>query len=260
MSVLDKICKKKREHVEVQKSQTPLSELKRTIQIAPEPLSFINKIKNETGTAIIAEVKKASPSQGALRKNFDPVKIAKTYKDNDATCLSILTDEPYFQGCDQYLRDIKAAVPLPALRKDFMIDPYQIYESRALGADCVLLIMAALNDEEASNLYNLGTDLGMDVLIEVHDLTELDRALDLSPSMIGINNRNLKTLKIDIQTSVDLYASIPDNIVTIAESGIENRQTIDMLERTGFDGFLIGTSLIRSPDIGDALKKMRARP
>lgn len=256
MSVLNEICTKKRAHVESQKEKTPLSALENKIKTTPPPVGFIDALTQKPGTAVIAEVKKTSPSEGVLRPDFDPVHIAHTYQQSGACCLSVLTDEPYFQGQDQYLKNIKAEISLPVLRKDFMIDPYQIYESRALGADCILLIMAALSDEEAGTLFDLSSNLSMDILVEVHNEQELDRALKLNPKMIGINNRNLKTLQVDVQTSFDLAKQIPDNIIKISESGLKDKDTLQNLEQAGYHGFLIGSSLIKQKNIGQALQNL----
>ncbi len=253
MSVLDEICERKKEHVTAQKAAIPLEALKAQIKAAPAPKGFIKALQSSSAPAIIAEVKKASPSKGIIREDFDPVQIAGIYEENGAACISVLTDEPYFQGHDEYLRDIRGAASLPLLRKDFMIDPYQIHESRALGADCILLIMAALSDELATELYSLAAELGMDVLVEVHDAEELERALALSPAMIGVNNRNLKTLEVDINTSHELAKYMPNHILKVAESGISGRDTIDNLIKAGYQAFLIGESLMRQANIGAAL-------
>ena len=172
-------------------------------------------------------------------------------------CLSVLTDEPYFQGHDDYIGLVKKSSSLPVLRKDFMIDPYQIYESRALGADCILLIMAALNHDDARRMNGIAHDLGMDVLVEVHDETELRAALELAPAMIGINNRNLKTLTVDLQTSHTLSKMIPEGVLKVAESGISTPENIAALQASGFGAFLVGESLMRQDDIGAALRKLR---
>ncbi len=256
MSVLEEICARKAEHVTLKKAEIPLSALKEQIKYTPPPAGFINAIKKQSATALIAEVKKASPSKGLIRKDFDPLVIAQTYETAGATCLSVLTDEPYFQGHDEYLKRIKATVKTPALRKDFMIDPYQIYESRALGADCILIIMAALTDEMAAELYNCATDLGMDVLVEVHNKEELERAKLLAPQMIGVNNRNLKTLSVDIQTSFDLLKHIPDEVVKVAESGISTAETIQSLRNNGYNAFLVGESLMRQDNIAHAVHSL----
>ena len=259
MSVLHEICKKKRAHVEKQKNAHPLNEIKNRIADQSPSRGFIDRIKtvNAAGIALITEVKKASPSKGLIRADFDPASIAKIYEDNGAACVSVLTDEPYFQGTDAHFISARTAIELPMIRKDFMIDPYQIYESRALGADCILLIMAALDDSLAAELYGLATDLGMDVLVEIHDAEELERALTLNPAMIGINNRNLKTLSVDVQTSFNLVSDIPENCVKIAESGLSDHNTLTKLKTAGFSGFLVGESLMRQDDIRSAVKKLR---
>lgn len=255
-TVLEKICARKAEHVEEKKKSTSLEELKERILRAPQPKGFIKAIKAQNGPALIAEVKKASPSKGIIREDFDPTNIAGIYEDNGATCLSVLTDEPYFQGCDDYLLSVKKHVNIPALRKDFMIDPYQIYESRALGADCILIIMAALSDEMAKEIYALATSLNMDALVEVHNEEELERSLQFNPEMIGVNNRNLKTLEVDIQTSLDLLPLIPSSAVKIAESGISKASTIKEFTAAGYNAFLVGESLMRQDDIAAATRSL----
>lgn len=255
MSVLDQICARKQEHIRIKKAQTPLAALEQKIEQQEPPRGFITAIR-ERSPALIAEVKKASPSKGVIRDDFDPVAIAEAYKRAGATCLSVLTDEPYFQGNDEYLVNVKNAVPLPLLRKDFMLDPYQIYESRALGADCVLLIMAALSDSQAGDLYRLAVELGMDVLVEIHDADELNRALAIDAAMIGINNRNLKTLEVDIGTSRRLAPLFPNSTIKIAESGIETHEQLTCLHSLGFHGFLVGESLMRQENIELAARKL----
>lgn len=259
MNTLDRICADKRVHLQRKMAQTPLALLEKKIEEQSLPRGFIKALKNKT-RAVIAEVKKASPSKGIIRADFDAPAIARLYQESGAACLSVLTDEPYFQGHDDYLAAIRSAVTLPLLRKDFMIDAYQIYESRALGADCILLIMAALDDSSAQAFYTLSDRLGMDVLIEVHDADELDRALmlDIDPrrAMIGVNNRNLKTLAVDKATGMTLAEKIPPHFTRVAESGIETAADIAAFEKAGYGAFLIGESLMRQTDIGDALKKL----
>lgn len=233
-----------------------MADLQYLVSDKPLPSGFLSKMKSTTGTAIITEVKKASPSKGIIREDFSPVEIAKIYKESGATCLSVLTDEPYFKGHDDFLIDIKKNVDIPVLRKDFMIDPYQIYESRALGADCVLLIMAALDNAMARDLYETAVGLGMDVLVEVHDLKELERVLMLNPMMVGVNNRNLKTLEVDINTSIELSMNIPSTTYRISESGIGSRETIKNLQNVGYEGFLVGESLMRQNDIKSAVRNL----
>lgn len=255
-TVLDEICARKAEHVAARKAEFPLEELTPRLDEMTPCRGFIKAIQNQTDPAIIAEVKKASPSKGVIREDFDPVIIAKAYENAGATCLSVLTDGPYFQGADEYLIEVKKNVQIPVLRKDFMIDPYQIIESRLLGADCILIIMAALTDTQAADLYELATDLGMDVLVEIHNEEEMERALKLKPAMIGVNNRNLKTLDVDIQTSYEMLAKFPGNTIKVAESGISKSDTIYDLHSKGYEAFLVGESLMREQDIAAALHNL----
>ncbi len=256
MNILQEICAKKKEHVRYKKSMHDLEELEAKIDDLPMPYGFFNSLKRANGAALIAEIKKASPSKGVIREDFNPVEIAKIYESSGASCLSVLTDEPYFKGHDSFIPAIKKEVDIPILRKDFMVDPYQIYESRVIGADCVLLIMAALHDNLALELYETAKSLNLDILVEVHDLEELERALKLDPMMIGVNNRNLKTMEIDINTSYDLLMNIPDNIYKISESGIGDNATITGLHGAGYQGFLVGESLMRCDNIADAVHKL----
>lgn len=254
-NILKQICTDKKTHIRRKQAQTPLSALEAKIENLPLIPGFISKLKS-SNAALIAEVKKASPSKGIIRENFDPVEIARIYEKSGASCLSVLTDEPYFQGKDEYLVAIRKVVSLPLLRKDFMLESYQIAESRALGADCILLIMAALSDAQAQELYEAATHYGLDALIEVHDAAELERALDLSPEMIGVNNRNLKTLEVDAQTGLDLAASIPNSILKVAESGIATHKDITAFQNAGYSAFLVGESLMRQNDIQQAVKDL----
>ncbi len=255
MSVLEQICAAKQEHIRVKKSQTPLAALQERIQLQEPPRGFQKKIRQQS-PALIAEIKKASPSKGVIRKDFDPQAIAKAYERAGASCLSVLTDEPYFQGHDDYLTRVKTVSALPVLRKDFMLDPYQIYESRALGADCVLLIMAALSDSQAAGLHALARDLGMDVLVEIHGEDELRRALAFSPDMIGVNNRSLKTLEVTLDASKHLAPLIPPPTLKIAESGIDTNADLKSLQPLGYTAFLVGESLMRQDNIEAAVKKL----
>lgn len=258
MSVLDEICARKREHISAQKSNVSLDELKARVEEQSPPRGFIRNIENisQIGIALITEVKKASPSKGIIREDFDPVEIAGNYEQAGAACISVLTDEPYFQGKDEYLKQIRKTVNIPLLRKDFMLDEYQTYESRALGADCVLLIMAALDDSQAVDLYELSEQLGMDILVEIHNQQELEKALKLNPEMIGVNNRNLKTLEVDVQTSFDLVDQMPDGITKIAESGLADYGTLERLKTAGYHGFLVGESLMKQDNIAAATQKL----
>ncbi len=254
MTILDEICDKKRAHVVAQKSKVSLDTLKSLIKDAPPPRGFFNALKNNSPNAIIAEIKKASPSAGIISKNFDPASIAQTYQTAGASCLSVLTDIPYFQGHDEFLTQARIASTLPILRKDFIVDEYQIYESRALAADCILLIMASLTDTEAANFHALAKNLGMDVLVEIHDEEECERALKLNPEIIGVNNRNLKTMHVDLQTSITVATNIPDTVFKISESGIKSAADMQTLQAIGYKGFLIGESLMRDKNTEKTLK------
>lgn len=255
MNVLEKICADKRDHVAIKKSERDLEQIKDIASAQTTPRGFINAL-NSKETALITEVKKASPSKGVIREDFDPVEIAQIYEASGATCLSVLTDEPYFQGHDDYFTAIRDEISLPMLRKDFMVDDYQIYESRAMGADCILIIMAALNDNDAAMFYNTATSLGMDSLFEVHNIEEMERALNLNPKMLGVNNRNLKTLDVDLGTGLAIGQLIPDAILKVAESGIYINADIQKLKKVGYNAFLIGESLMREDDIAQAVKSL----
>lgn len=260
--ILQEICKQKKLHVEQQKQARPLGTVKESItkQLPPRPFfQALLDAKEQQGYGIIAEIKKASPSQGLIRKDFNPEAIAQAYQSAGASCLSILTDEPYFQGRDSYINQVKEVVDLPALRKDFIIDSYQIYESRALGADCILLIMACLSDEEATTFEATAMELGMDVLVEVHDKEELVRTKTLHSSLIGINNRNLKNMQVSIDTTVELIQHVAPEKYIISESGIATHEDITYLIEQGADGFLVGTSLMKQPDIATALNTLRGK-
>ncbi len=256
-NVLEEICSKTAAHVAKQKAAIPMDAVKSNAANAPPARGFINALMRcNDRPALIAEIKKASPSKGLIRADFNPPLIARAYEQGGATCLSVLTDAPYFQGDDAYLRQAREACSLPVLRKDFMIDPYQIYESRALGADCILLIMAALSDERASELHSLAKDLGMDVLVETHNQEEVVRAQLLNPEMIGVNARNLKTLAVDIQTSHDLAPKIQTTPIRVAESGITDNASINALQASGYNAFLVGESLMRQDNITHATEKL----
>ena len=204
---------------------------------------------------MIAEIKKASPSKGIIRQNFDPILIAKSYEKGGAACLSVLTDRDYFQGHPDFIKQVKSSTKLPVLRKDFIVDPYQIYESRALGADCILLIVAALGLEEMKELEIIANDLGMAVLVESHNQLELDAALELNTPLIGINNRDLKTFEVSLKTSIDLVKSIKDRI-PITESGIFNHEDIKLMNENHINTFLVGEAFMRQADPGEALNEL----
>ncbi|MEQ8344683.1 MAG: indole-3-glycerol phosphate synthase TrpC [Sneathiellaceae bacterium] len=255
--VLTRIVDDKRGHVAARKAQLPEATLLARIAEGGPTRGFRAALARQAAArrpALIAELKKASPSKGLIRADFDPPALARAYAEGGATCLSVLTDRPYFQGEDSYLAAARAAVPLPVLRKDFMIDPYQVPESRMLGADCILLIMAALDDARARDLLDAATALGMDVLVEVHDRAELDRALALDAAMIGINNRNLKTLEVDLATAEALAPALPAGVLAVGESGLSAPADLQRLMRAGVFAFLIGESFMRQPDIAAAVR------
>ncbi|TQV79140.1 indole-3-glycerol phosphate synthase TrpC [Denitrobaculum tricleocarpae] len=250
--VLQRICDDKLAFVAARKQQTPLTALEAAAQTADPVRGFARALESRARAGrygLICEIKKASPSKGLIRADFDPPQLARAYAAGGATCLSILTDEPYFQGHDSYLQAARAAVSLPVLRKDFMLDPYQIVESRALEADCVLLIMAALSDAQAAELEATALDLGMDVLVEVHNAEELERALALKSPLLGVNNRNLKTLEIDLATTESLAARVPAGKLLIAESGLYAPEDLARMAKVGATTFLIGESLMRQDDV-----------
>lgn len=261
--VLSAICDRKRAHVAARKAAMPEAVLRRRLDNAAPPRGFAAALADKAAEGdygLIAEIKKASPSKGLIRADFDPPALARAYQAGGATCLSVLTDEPYFQGADDYLVAAREAVPLPVLRKDFIVDPYQVIESRALGADCVLLIMAALDDAAARELAAAAAALGMDVLVEVHDRAELDRALRLDARLIGINNRDLKTLKVDLATAEKLAPLVPHDRVAVGESGLNTPDDLDRLAAAGARCFLVGESLMREPDVAAATRRLLRLP
>ncbi|RED53280.1 indole-3-glycerol phosphate synthase TrpC [Aestuariispira insulae] len=257
--VLEKICNDKRAHIEACKAEISPDEMIEKARKGPRTRSFYDTLRGraEDGQfGLIAEIKKASPSKGLIREDFAPAALARAYRAGGAACLSILTDTPYFQGSNDYLIAARMVVDLPVLRKDFMLDPYQVYEARAIGADCILLIMAALDDDDADELESLAFELGMDVLIEVHNQEELDRALELRSPMIGVNNRNLKTLEIDLATTEELAAQIPDDKLLVAESGLYSHEDLVRMSKVGATTFLVGESLMRQTDVTAATKAL----
>jgi indole-3-glycerol phosphate synthase len=258
--VLARICSDKRAEVAVEKAKRGIDALRQEISGRVGPTRGFGFALKEAAAAghyaLITEIKKASPSSGLIRRDFDPVGLAKAYQAGGAACLSVLTERRHFMGEPAHLKAARAAVSLPVLRKDFIVDPWQVYESRAMGADCILLIMAAVTDAQARELEQLAISLDLDVLVEVHDHDELDRALLLETSLIGINNRNLKTLETDLTTTVALGPLVPPDRFLIAESGIRDTADLRRLSAVGPQGYLVGESLMRHADVAQAVRAL----
>jgi indole-3-glycerol phosphate synthase len=259
MSVLARICETKLIDVDERKTERPLSSLHAAARAAPPPRGFEARLRRtieDGGFGLIAEIKRASPSKGVIRADFDPPALARAYAAGGATCLSVLTDKPYFQGDDAYLMAARAEVALPVLRKDFLLDPWQVVEARAIGADCVLLILAAIDDGCARELAAAAAEYGMDTLVEVHDEAEMQRALKLDAPLIGINNRNLKTLSVDLAVTETLAPMTPPDRLLVGESGLATRADLDRLADAGVRCFLVGESLMREPDVEAATRTL----
>ena len=258
-NILEQILATKREEIDLRRTLVPEQQLLDKMADGHTPLGFVSALQRRAGEqkpGVIAEIKKASPSKGVIRADFNPAAIATSYATANATCLSILTDEQYFQGHDDYLREVRQVVTLPLLRKDFTIDAYQVYEARAMGADCILLIVSALKPADLRDLYALAQSVGLDVLIEVHDAEELAIALALGPDLIGINNRNLKTFNTNLETTIDLLSNIPAGVVVVTESGISTVADVSRMQANNVHCFLVGEAFMRATDPGQALSDL----
>ncbi len=257
--ILNKILATKREEVAKASAIKSLKEIHEEALAQPEPRDFVGNLAKKDAAnlpAVIAEIKKASPSKGVIREDFNPAEIAKSYEQAGAACLSVLTDEQYFQGSAAYLKQARDACSLPVLRKDFMIDPYQVVEARAMGADCILLIAAALELKQMQLLEDVSHELGMAVLVEVHNQKELDLALELGTPLVGINNRNLRTFDVTLQTTLDLLKNLPDDRFVITESGIFTPEDVALMRDNNVNGFLVGEAFMRQPDPGAEFTKV----
>ena len=259
--ILKKILARKSDEIFERCQATNLRAMKEQADLASPVRGFVDNMRRklEAGqSAVIAEIKKASPSKGVLREDFDPASIAASYEQGGAACLSVLTDADYFQGSEAYLKQARSACELPVLRKDFMIDSYQVYEARAMGADCILLIVAALTDSQMQDLAQLAQHLGMDVLIEVHDREEMERALQIPLPLIGINNRNLRTFETSLRTTIDMLDMIPEDRIVVTESGILSPDDVRLMREHHVNAFLVGEAFMRADNPGEALAQMFA--
>ncbi len=257
--VLKKIIARKREEIAERSSMRRLSELRSAADEVPGARGFVNAIQNSIAKgnpAVIAEVKKASPSKGVIREDFDPAQIAKSYELGGATCLSVLTDVDFFQGADEYLQLARVATSLPVIRKDFIVDPYQIFEAKVLRADCILLIVAALEKQQLVDLNAQAAELGLDVLVEVHDEKELEWALELPNKLVGINNRDLRTFGVDLNVTLNLLKHFSSDHVVVTESGILSKEDVQQMRSNGVNSFLVGESFMRADNPGERLKEI----
>lgn len=257
--ILVKILSRKREEVAERSANVSIESLKAQCLQANPVRGFIAAIENKINnnqSAVIAEIKKASPSKGLLRENFNPAEIARSYAEHGAACLSILTDKDYFQGHEDYLKQARAACALPVIRKDFIIDPYQVYEARAIAADCILLIVSALDDEPLQSLFDLAKELGMDVLMEIHDEAEMRRALKTGARLIGINNRNLRTFDTSLDTTLRMRAMVSEDQILVTESGIHSIDDVELMRANGINCFLVGEAFMRAENPGEKLAEL----
>jgi indole-3-glycerol phosphate synthase len=257
--ILKKILHRKVEEIAERAARVPLSALRNQVETAAPPRGFLTALDAKIATgqaAVIAEIKKASPSKGVLRVQFDPPAIAVSYQRGGAACLSVLTDIDFFQGTDEYLQQARAACDLPVLRKDFVIDPYQVYEARALGADCILLIVAALDGEQLKELLQLADELHMDVLVEVHNAAEMQRALDTPAPLIGVNNRDLRTFETSLTTTFELMKGFPADRLLVTESGIHSRDDVQQMRQRGIHTFLVGEAFMQAVEPGEKLAEL----
>jgi len=254
--ILKKIIARKHEEIAERSAKVSIDDLKQQIESASPVRPFVGSMEEKIASgraAVISEIKKASPSKGVLREDFNPAEIARSYAANGAACLSVLTDRDYFQGHEDYLVQAREACDLPVIRKDFIIDPYQVYEARAIGADCILLIVSALDDQQMGSLMDLAHELGMDVLVEVHDREELDRALKFDTRLVGINNRNLRTFEVSLNTTLELLDVIPDDRIVVTESGILSPHDVKLMREHDVHAFLVGEAFMRADDPGAEL-------
>lgn len=257
--ILKKIIARKHEEIAERSQQVSLAEMVERATVADACRGFVDSMKAKIAAgdaAVIAEIKKASPSKGVMREHFVPAEIAASYEKGGAACLSVLTDADFFQGSEEYLQQARAACSLPVIRKDFIVDPYQVYEARAINADCILLIVAALDDAQLSELAALATKLGMDVLVEVHDAEELARALPLNLPLVGINNRNLRTFEVSLQTTLDMLDMIPDDRIVVTESAIHSVEDVQLMRENAVNAFLVGEAFMRADDPGAQLAEL----